>query len=322
MLDKLNVVVLDGFTLNDIPWAGYEQFGSFTLYDQTAPAEIVPRSIDADIILTNKAKIGEAEFAKLPRLSYIGVLATGFDNIDLAAAKRHEVTVTNVPVYANYSVAQLVFGLLLEMCYHVSLHHKTIVVDKKWSGYHMNSYWEMPLTELYGKTMGIIGMGKIGERVGIIAEAFGMNVIGYDAYPREIESIRYFRWVSLDELLSSSDVVSIHCPLTDTTRGMMNAGAFAKMKPNAFFINTSRGGLVNEVDLRRALDEGVIAGAGLDVLSTEPPPYDNPMFDAKNVVLTSHIGWATVEARSRLVEIALENIIAKFSECAVNVVNP
>ena len=321
MLSKLNVVVLDGFTLNDIPWKGYDQFASFTLYDVTDPGQIVERCKDADVILTNKVTIGEAEFMALHRLSYIGVLATGYDNISLNAAKRHGVVVTNVPVYANYSVAQLVFGLLMELCYHVALHHKTIVVDKKWSGYHINSYWEMPLIELYGKTMGVIGMGKIGERVGIIAEAFGMKVIAQDAFERPIDTIRDFQWVSLDELLARSDVVSIHCPLFPETRGMMNRDAFSKMKPNAFFINTSRGPLVVEEDLRWALDNGVIAGAGLDVLSSEPPAYDNPMFEAKNCVLTSHIGWATVEARGRLVEIALQNIIAKFAGNPANVVN-
>jgi len=245
--------------------------------------------------------------AQLPDLRYIGIMATGVDQVDHAAAKEMGITVTYVPSYANHSVAQLTFALLLELYYNINAHHRSIVNDKVWSSQAFNSYWLKPLEGLYGKTIGIIGMGKIGEQVSKIARAFDMEVLAYDVIKRNLADVE---WVELEDLLSRSDVVTTHCPLLDSTRGFINKTSLSMMKKTAYFINTSRGPLVVEEDLADALNEGVIAGAGLDVLGVEPPAPDNPLFSAKNIVITPHIGWATIQSRSALISEVASNYAA------------
>lgn len=296
----MKMVILDGYTTNpgDLSWKELEGLGDMEVFDWTDPKQVVPRLDGAAAAFTNKVRIDAEQMAALPGLKYIGIMATGMDAIDLTAARERGIIVTNVPEYANYSVAQLTFALILELCYGVNRHSKSITEEKLWSGQKYNSYWLQPLTGLKGKTIGIAGMGKIGERVATIATAFGMNVLAYDVVHRELPGIE---WVPLERLLKESDIVSMHCPLFESTRGMINKETLSMMKESAFFINTSRGPLVVDSDLADALNNGVIAGAGLDVLNEEPPSSDNPLLSAKNAVITPHIGWATLEARSRLI---------------------
>jgi glycerate dehydrogenase len=301
----MRIVILDGYTTNpgDLSWSELEALGEVKLYNWTDHKEIADRLSGTQAAITNKVKLDAETLSKLPELEYIGIMATGTDNVDLEAAKKYGIVVTNVPVYADYSVAQLTFALILELCYGTYSHSKSIIEDKIWSKQQFNSYWLKPLDGLEGKTIGIIGMGRIGERVAGIATAFGMKVLAYDVYKRELVNVI---WATLDELLHESDIVSTHCPLLESTKGMMNKKALSKMKKTAYYINTSRGSLVVEKDLADALNDGVIAGAGLDVLAKEPPGLDNPLLSAKNIVITPHIGWATVDARKRLIsEVAL-----------------
>ena len=314
----MKIAVLDGKQLNDLNWAGIEALGGVAKYDSTAPELVVERAKGAEAVLVNKVKMTKDVMDALPEMKYIGVLATGYDNVDLAAAKERGIVVTNVPGYSTDSVAQLIFALLLELCHHAGRHSDGVIGEKKWSNQPYYSYWEDPLIELAGKTMGIIGMGKIGRRTAQIARAFGMKVLMYSRTKKEIEGAE---WVGLDELLEKSDVVVPCCPLNDGTRGMMNKAAFDKMKKSAFFVNTARGGVVVDEDLRDALNAGEIAGAAVDVMTTEPPKEDNPLFNAKNIVITPHIAWATKEARTRLLEIVRENLEMWMAGHAKNVVN-
>jgi len=316
----MKLVVLDGFTANpgDLDWKALEKIGELSVYDSTEPGEVLERLQGADVAITNKVRMTEEIMAALPDLKYIGILATGTDCVDLAAAKKRGIVVTNVPAYSNHSVAQLTFALILELCHRVDRHNQSVTQEKFWSRQPYNSYWLNPLTELYGKTLGVIGTGKIGQRVIAIGKAFGMNVVVYSRTKRDIPDVT---WLTLEELLRTSDVVSINCPLTEVTRGMINRETLGMMKRSAFFINTSRGPLMVDQDLADALNNGVIAGAGLDVLGKEPPEIDNPLLNAKNVIITPHIGWATMEARRRLIDITADNIAAFINHEDKNVVN-
>jgi len=314
----MKIAVLDGKQLSDLCWDRLSGLGEAVKYDSTAPELVIERAQGAEAVLVNKVKMTGEVMDGLPELKYIGVLATGYDNIDLKAAAERGITVTNVPGYSTDSVAQLIFALLLELCHHAGRHSEGVIQEKKWSNQPYYSYWENPLIELAGKTMGVIGMGKIGRKTAEIARAFGMKVIAYSRTRKDVEGVE---WMTLDELLRESDVVVPCCPLNDGTRNMMDKEAFAKMKNSAFFINTSRGGVVVDEDLRAALDAGEIAGAAVDVMTTEPPKEDNPLFGAKNIIITPHIAWATKEARTRLLDIVAENLAAWQAGAPQNMVN-
>lgn len=322
MVNIKKIVVLDGYCLNpgDLNWDALEQYGELTVFDRTQEDEIVERAADADVILTNKVPVRSAVLEKLPKLSYIGVLATGYNIIDIDDAKKRGVVVTNVPGYSTSSVVQLTFALLLELCHRVQRHSDS-VMEGKWSSCPDFSFRDYPLVELMDKTLGIIGFGDIGQKVADAASAFGMNIIGHSRTQTDQSHRGNFQWGTLDELLAQSDVVSIHCPLTPQTTGLINRDTLAKMKQTAFLLNTSRGPIIVEDDLAAALNEGSIAGAGLDVLSAEPPAADNPLFTAKNCLITPHIAWATKEARLRLMGSVINNLTAFLDGAPENVVN-
>ena len=318
----MRIVILDGYTLNpgDLSWAGLEEYGELTVYDRTSVNEIIERAKGAEVVLTNKVPLGVEALGKLPDLKYIGVLATGYNIIDIDHAKKQGIMVANVPGYGTTSVVQLTFALLLELCHRVQRHSDSVMAGK-WSRSPDFCFWDYPLVELSDKKMGIIGFGDIGQKVADVATAFGMEILGYSRTETDQLHRRNFRWASLDELLEQSDVVSLHCPLTPQTKGLINSGTLAKMKKSAFLLNTSRGPIIQEEDLAAALNDGTIAGAALDVLSVEPPSSTNPLFAAKNCVITPHIAWATKEARSRLLGIVVDNLAAYSAENPVNVVN-
>lgn len=318
----MNLVVLDGYTLNpgDLSWDNLQQKGNLTVYDRTPLQDIVERAKDAEAVFTNKVPLNADTLEKLPKLRYIGVLATGYNIIDVAVAKQRGVVVSNVPGYGTDSVVQMTFALLLELCQRVQRHSDS-VSKGKWSRSPDFCFWEYPLVELSGKTLGIIGFGDIGQRVADVASAFGMKVLGYSRTQTDQSHRRNFSWASLDELLEQSDVVSIHCPLTPATQGLIHAGTLAKMKESAFLLNTSRGPIIVEEDLADALKRGQLAGAGLDVLSAEPPPSDHPLFGIENCLITPHISWATREARSRMMEKVVANWVAYLQGQPIHVVN-
>jgi glycerate dehydrogenase len=319
----MKIVVLDGFTLNpgDLSWNGLKSFGDIVVYDRTPQDKIVERAKDADIIFTNKTVLDEQILNQLSSLKYIGVLATGFNVVDIETAKRRKVIVTNVPGYGSASVVQLTFALLLELTQHVQRHSDS-VMNGKWADSVDFCFWDYPLIELANQTLGIIGFGTIGKQVSEVATAFGMNIIGSDRIHADRSHIKNFRWAEIPELLQQSDVVSIHCPLTPETKGIINKESLKQMKSSAFLLNTSRGPTIVDEDLADALNNDVIAGAGIDVLSVEPPRHDNPLFKAKNCIITPHIAWATKEARGRLMDITVNNLSAYISGKPINVVNP
>lgn len=303
---KLNICVLDGYTLNpgDLSWDAMAGLGNMTVYDRTAPEDVIDRALNADILLVNKVIIGEREMSAMKNLKYIGVLATGYNNIDLAAAKRHGIVVTNVPAYSTQSVAQMVFAHILNI-YNAVGETALSVRNGDWVKSMDFSYMVAPQIELDGKVIGIVGLGHTGMATARIAVGFGMKVIAYTSktdLPLGIES------VSLDDIFRLSDIVSLNCPLTETTRELVNSDRIAMMKRSAVLINTGRGPLINEQDLATALNESRIMAAGLDVLSVEPPKADNPLLTARNCFITPHIAWATVESRIRLMDIATMNI--------------
>ena len=318
----MRIIVLDGYTLNpgDLSWEGLEQLGEVIVYDRTPPEKIVERSKGADVILTNKVSIGEKEIGSLPDLKYIGVTATGYNIIALEAAKKQGIIVSNVPGYSTPSVVQLTFALLLELCLHTQ-RHSDAVKDGKWSRSPDFAFWDYPLVELSGKTLGIIGFGTIGQQIADVATAFGMNIIGASRRHSDQSHRKNFKWAEIPDLLKESDVVSIHSPLNSQTEGLINRQSLKSMKTSAFLINTARGPIIVEEDLATALNEGIIAGAGLDVLSVEPPAKDNPLFKAKNCIITPHIAWATIESRTRLLQIATDNLSAFKADSPINVVN-
>ena len=317
----MKITVLDGYALNpgDQSWDGLRKFGEVEVFDRTMVDEVVARAAGAAVVLTNKTPLPDSVIHQLPDLKYIGVLATGYNVVDVDAAKQRGVVVTNIPTYGTASVAQFVFALLLEMCHNVKLHADAVRAGE-WSRSADWSFWKTPLMELSGKTMGIVGFGRIGRATGRIADALGMRVLACDTYQGDAPLHVGFRWGSLEEVLRESDVVSLHSPLFPETRGMINAGTLAIMKPSAFLINTSRGPLVVDQDLADALNAGRLAGAGLDVLSVEPPLEANPLLQARNCLVTPHIAWATREARARLMEIAVDNVSGFLAGTPRNVV--
>ena len=314
------IIVLDGYTLNpgDLSWEPWRKYGEVILHDRTAPAEIVARCEGAEIVLTNKVPLTAADLASLPSLKYIGVTATGYNIIDIGAAKRLGIVVSNVPSYGTASVAQMTFALLLELTLHVQ-RHSDAVMEGKWSRSPDFCFWDYPLVELAGKTIGIIGMGNIGGKVADIATAFDMSVLGFSRTRADQSHRRNFSWAGIPELLERSDVVSIHCPLFPETRGLINKKTLSLMKPDAFLLNTSRGPIIVEEDLAAALNSRRIAGAGIDVLAIEPPVNGSPLVGARNCLITPHISWATKEARARLMAASLDNLAAFKSGHPANV---
>jgi glycerate dehydrogenase len=317
----MKIVVLDGYTLNpgDLSWEDLKAIGPCDIFDRTSPGQILSRTAGAEIILTNKAVLNGETLAALPALRYVGVLATGYNVVDTAVARARGITVTNVPDYSTRSVAQLTFALLLELT-HQAGHHAQSVRAGRWSRSADFCYWDFPLLELDGLTMGIVGFGRIGREVAKLAQAFGLNVLVHSrTRPPKLPTGAEF--VSLETLFRRSDIVSLHCPLTPETNGLVNPARLALMKPTAFLINTSRGPLVDEVALAAALNCGRLAGAAVDVLSTEPPADANPLLTASNCLITPHIAWATQAARRRLMRIAVGNLRAFLAGSPENVVN-
>lgn len=319
----MKLVILDGYTENpgDLSWDWLgDLVDGYTVYDKTPAELIVERAKDCEIIVTNKTPLTAETLERLPKARYISTLATGYNVIDIAAASRLGITVSNIPAYSTDGVAQLVFALLLEMVNSVALHDRSVKAGE-WAGCEHFCYRKTPLTELSGKTFGIIGFGKIGSAVAAIANAFKMKVIAYSPNTRSYDGFGSVDFVSLDEVIASSDVISLHCPLTESTTGLVNMEFIKKMKKGAYIINTSRGPVLNEADVRRALDEGLLAGVGADVLSTEPPMADNPLATSDKTVITPHIAWASLEARTRLMNIFKSNVEGFVSGKPVNKVN-
>lgn len=313
----MKIVVLDGYALNpgDLRWDALQAIGECTIYDRTPAALTVERARGAEIVLTNKVVLDREVIAQLPELRYIGVLATGINVVDIADAHERGIVVTNVPAYSTRSVAQLVMALLLEFTHHVG-HHAQSVREGRWSACPDFSYADYPLIELDGLIMGIVGLGRIGRAVASLAQAFGMSVLAN--HHRPITPPPGVEMVDLETVFRRGDVISLHCPLTPQTTGMVNAARLALMKPTAFLINTGRGPLIQEQELADALNAGCLAGAGLDVLSNEPPHADNPLLTAKNCLITPHIGWATHAARTRLLAAVVANTRAFLAGAPVN----
>jgi glycerate dehydrogenase len=318
----MKIVILDGYTLNpgDLSWDELKKLGDVTIYDRTPADKVLERAEGAEIVFTNKTPLGEEIINNLPAMEFIGVLATGYNVVNTEAAKAKGIVVANVPGYGTPSVVQMTFALLLELCQHVQQHNESARAGK-WSQCLDFCFWDYPLVELEGKTMGIIGYGSIGQKVGDVGTAFGMNILGNSRRRTDQSHRPNFKWAEASELLAQSDVVTIHCPLFPETKGLINKDSLQTMKRSAFLLNTARGPIVVDEDLADALNNDVIAGAGIDVLSVEPPSKDNPLFSAKNCIITPHIGWATKEARERLMNIAVNNLAAFINGSPVNVVN-
>lgn len=318
----MNIVILDAYTTNpgDLSWGGIARYGNLTVYDYTPRELTVERAKDCEIVISNKTVLSAEVIEQLPKLKYIGLLSTGYNIADIDCAAKHGIPVTNIPSYSRAAVAQMTFALLLELCNRVGLHNDA-VKSGDWVAEKNFCFWNAPLIELYQKTIGIIGFGNIGQTVANIAEAMEMKVLAYSPRRTDQGHRKNFAFASLDELLAKSDVVSMHCPLTDMTANMANREFFAKMKPTAFFINTSRGGVVDEKALADALKDGTIAGAGVDVLSTEPPRDDNPLLSVENCFITPHIAWAGFETRKRLIGILEDNLRAFLDGNPIHVVN-
>lgn len=314
----MKIVILDGYTVNpgDLSWAPLEALGQVTVYDRTGSSEIVSRIGDAEIIVTNKTPISRETLAQCPGIQMIAVLATGYNVVDCAAAAERGIPVCNVPAYGTYAVAQFAIAMLMEICHHIA-HHDATVHAGKWQNHPDFCYWDMPLLALEGRTMGIIGYGRIGQQVGRIAAAMGMHVIACS----RTEAVPGTEYVSLDELLARSDVVSLHCPLTPQTDKLINRETIAKMKDGAILLNNSRGQLIDEQALADALSAGKLSAAGLDVVSTEPIRPDNPLLTAPNCILTPHISWAAIECRQRIIETTAGNIQSFLRGNTENVVN-
>lgn len=318
----MKIVILDGYTLNpgDNPWDEFHKLGETVVYDRSTPDHIVARARGAEIVAVNKVQITEDILKQLPDVKCILVLATGYDCVDLKAAASRNVVVSNVPVYGTESVAEFVFSLILELSRHPAFHDKS-VKRGEWTTNPDWCYWKKPLTELKGKSLGIIGFGRIGRRVGEIANSFGMEVLAYDV--KVINSPKYanFSWATLEEIFDNSDYITLHCNQTEHNYRFVNSHLLERMKRGAYLINTSRGGLVEETDLAHALNTESIAGAAVDVVSVEPILQDNPLLKAKNIIITPHISWATREARTRLMEISVQNLKAYIGGRPQNVVN-
>jgi glycerate dehydrogenase len=307
---NMKIVILDGYTTNpdDLSWEGLEEIGELMVYDRTTPKETVERAKDADIVLTNKVCLRRQEIEQLPRLKYIGVLATGYNVVDLEAANEHGIVVTNVPAYSTNSVAQMVFAHLLTVTNRTE-HYAILNRGGKWSSCPDFCYRDTQLTELAGKTFGIVGLGNIGQRVAAIAQAFCMKVVAYTSKRAEDLPLGIEKR-TMDELLKESDVVSLHCPLSPDTHYLINGKMLRIMKPSAILINTGRGPLVNDQDVADALKAHRLRAYCADVLSEEPPKLGNPLLQCENAFITPHIAWATKEARTRLIDVACENVKA------------
>jgi len=316
------IVVLDGYTLNpgDLSWKELEKLGELTVYDRTDKSDVVKRIGNAEVIFTNKTVISKKVLDECANLKYIGVLATGYNVVDVEAAKAKGVSVTNIPTYGTTAVAQFAIALLLEICHNVGL-HSVSVQNGDWSKCDDFCFWKKPLIELYGKTLGIIGMGKIGAATAKIASALGMNIICYDSYVNESLVEAGYKYVSINELLKMSDVISLHCPLFKETQGIINKDNISKMKDGVIIINTSRGPLIVEEDLVEALKSGKIYAAGLDVVSAEPINEDNALLGIDNCIITPHIAWAPMESRKRLMDIAVNNLTLFINGEPTNIVN-
>lgn len=320
----MKIVILDGYTENpgDLSWDAMAALGELTVYDRTSHTdEVVAERIgDAELVITNKTPVSRAAMDACPNVRYIGVLATGYNIVDVAAATEKDIVVTNIPTYGTNAVGQFAIALLLELCHHVG-HHSTAVREGRWESCPDWCFWDYPLIELAGKTMGIIGYGRIGQATGRIAQALGMKVLAYDTCQHPEVVTETCRYAELDEVLRRSDVIALHCPLFKETEGLINRESIARMKDGVFILNNSRGPLIVEEDLAEALNSGKVAGAGLDVVSTEPIRGDNPLLKAKNCIITPHISWAPKESRQRLMDIAVENVKAFLTGRPVNVVN-
>lgn len=317
-----NIVVLDGFTLNpgDLSWKKFEEMGNLRVYDRTKVSEIVERAQKAAYVLTNKTPITKEILEQLPELKYIGVLATGYNVVDVKAAQERGIIVTNIPTYGTRSVAQMVFAHVLHLTQHVSEHAQTVAAGR-WEYSPDFCYWDFPLIELADKVLGLVGYGRIGKATAQIALSFGMRVVSYDPYVTSASEETGVEFVDLDYLLSISDIVSLHCPLTNENKEFLNKDKIALMKRGSFLINTSRGPLVCEQDLADALNSEHLGGAGLDVVSTEPIEGNNPLLGAKNCYITPHISWATFSARKRLMDLASDNLEAFINKSPINVVS-
>lgn len=318
----MKIVVLDGYTLNpgDLSWEGLEQFGTLKVYDRTESVQIIERISDCDVVFTNKTPLTQETLMACPSIKFIGVLATGYNVVDVEAAKGLKIPVCNIPNYGTDAVAQYVFALLLALCHRVELHSES-VHNGDWAKSEDFCYWKSPLIELAGKTMGIIGVGRIGKRVSEIAQAFGMKVVAYAPRPNYELVSDSFKYVALEDLYRQSDVISLHVPLFENTKHMIDGSAISMMKEGVIIINTSRGPLINERDLANALIEGKIKAAAVDVVSTEPIAEGNILLKAPNLMITPHIAWAPFEARKRLLDIAIDNLRAFVAGEPINVVN-
>jgi len=320
----MKLVVLDGFTLNpgDLSWEGLKQFGALKVYDRTdfTPKTVIDAIGDADVVFTNKVPMPKEVIEQAPNLKYIGVLATGYNIIDVEKAKELGVLVTNVPTYGTNGVAQFTMGLLLEMCHHIG-DHSNAVFRGDWTKSVDFCFWNTPLIELDGKTIGIIGFGRIGQATAKIAQAFGLNVLAYNRSKDASLETETCRYASLEELFEKSDIISLHCPLSESTEGIINKQNIEKMKTGVMLINTSRGGLIVEEDLKNALNSGKVAMAAVDVVSSEPIKEDNPLLKAKNCIITPHIAWAPIESRNRMMTTTIKNLEAYVNGNPKNVVN-
>lgn len=312
----MNIVILDGYTENpgDLSWDGFAALGTLRVYDRTQADQVISHIADADIVYTNKTPITRETLAACPAIRYIGVLATGYNIVDVAAAQERGIPVCNIPTYGTAAVAQFTFALLLEICHHVGHHHQA-VQEGRWAKGPDFCFWDYPLIELAGKTIGFIGYGRIGQATAAIARGFGMRVLAFDSHVQAPEC------VPLDTLLAESDVISLHCPLTPDNQGLINRDTIAQMKDGVIIVNTSRGPLIHEQDLADALTTGKVYAAGVDVVSVEPIRPDNPLLQAKNCIITPHIAWAPKESRERLMDIAVENLRAFAAGKAQNVVH-
>jgi glycerate dehydrogenase len=325
-ISNMKIVVLDGYTLNpgDLSWEVLDKLGELTVYDRTSYDRskedlVVERAKDAEIVFLNKTVLSKEAMSKMSNLKYVGVLATGYNIVDVVAAKEKGVVVTNIPTYGTDSVAQMAIALMLEICHHAGAHSES-VKSGEWENNLDWCYWNYPLIELEGKTMGVIGYGRIGQRTGRIAQALGMKVLAFDSYQNRALESQTMQYVQLDELFAESDVIVLHCPLFESTKGIINKYTIAKMKDGVMIINNSRGPLVVEEDLAEALNNGKVMGAAVDVVSTEPIKVDNPLLKAKNCIITPHISWAPKESRKRLMDIAVDNLEKFLMGNPVNVV--
>lgn len=321
----MKIVVLDGYTENpgDLSWADLEKLGELTVYDRTSlndVKEVIERIGDAEAVYTNKTPMPKEVFETCSNLKFVGVLATGYNVVDVESAKEHEVTVCNIPTYGTTAVAQFAAALLLEICHHVGWHCDA-VKEGRWSRCKDWCFWDYPLIELAGKTVGIIGFGRIGQAAGSVFKAFGMKVLAYDQHPCDAGK-EIAEYVTLEELWKQSDVISLHCPLFPSTEGIINKENIAKMKDGVIILNTSRGPLIVEKDLAEALKSGKVFAAAMDVVSTEPIREDNPLLGAENCLITPHIAWAPKESRQRLMDIAVDNLKEFIKGSPINVVNP